>query len=142
MKRASQRHLPVYVTQVSVTALLDLVLILLLTALVAVPLLRRSAGKDAPPVPAVAVAEVSKEPAHQIELKIQPDQTIVLAGKVVSGDLLLAGLKQLLAQQPDSGVLVKMPSNFAAGSLAKLMDEMHRAGVKKTAVEVIENGKP
>lgn len=142
MKRASQRHLPVHVNQVSVTALLDLVLILLLVALVSVPLIRKS--KTEPVIKASAVTEVAKPvpPKNQIELKIQPDQTIVLAGKKVTGDHLLAALKGLLAVQPESGVLVKMPSNFAAGSLARLMEEMDRAGVKQTAVEVIEGGKP
>lgn len=141
MKRASQRHLPVHVSQVSVTALLDLVLILLLVALVTVPLLRNQKPAATHQAP-VATLDLNRAPKSQIELKIQPDQTIILAGKKVTGDHLLAALKGLLVEQPDSGVLVKMPANFAAGSLARLMDEMHRAGVKQTTVEVFESGKP
>lgn len=142
MKRASQRHLPVHVNQVSVTALLDLVLILLLVTLVSVPLLRRPKAEPLIAIPPVTDVAKSASPKNQIELKIEPDQSIILAGKKVTGDHLLTALKGLLAAQPESGVLVKMPANFAAGSLARLMEEMHRAGVKQTAVEVIESGKP
>lgn len=75
-------------------------------------------------------------------LNIRPDQSIWLDDQPVSGENLLPALKAHVAKQPDCGVLVRMPDNFAAGSLARLMDEMHRAGIRQTAVEVIENLRP
>ncbi|MEN3941295.1 biopolymer transporter ExbD [Prosthecobacter sp. SYSU 5D2] len=143
MKRASQRHLPVYVNQVNITALLDLVLVLLLVFIVAVPFLRRE--KVVETVPLVLPEELPKRdsvPKERILLVIQRDQKIVLEGKTVTGEQLMPEIKKQLATRPDSGVLVKMPSNFAAGSLARLMEEMNRAGVRHTAVEVVESSKP
>ncbi|MES2738743.1 MAG: biopolymer transporter ExbD [Verrucomicrobiota bacterium] len=141
MKRASQRDLPVHVSQVSLAALLDLVLVLLLAFVVAVPFLRRVKA------PEKVVAETAQvlpnpTPAAKIELRIHPDQSIRLDGQVVTGAQLLPSLKKLLESKPESGVLVRMPANFAAGPLARLMEEMHRAGVKQTAVEVVDGGKP
>lgn len=142
MKRASQRHLPLYMNQVSITALLDLVLVLLLVFLVAVPLLRREkavVGKVAAPV----VPESQKKvPAFKITLSILPDQVLLLDGDKVTGEKLMPEIRQRLAKNPEMAVLVKMPSNYAAGSLARLMAEMHRAGVRQTAVEVVESPKP
>ncbi len=140
MKRASQRHLPVYVSQLSITALLDLVLVLLLIFIVVVPFLRREKS-DEPVVVIVPAEPKSQAPEAKIDLRIQPDQSILLDGKKVTGENLMPELKNLMSAHPDSGVLVQMPANFAAGSLARLMEEMHRAGVRHTAVEVVENPK-
>lgn len=141
MKRASQRHLPLYMNQVSITALLDLVLVLLLVFLVAVPLLRRE--KAVEKVVVLPAPEPQKEvPAFKVTLSILPDQVLLLDGEKVTGEKLMPEIRQRLAKNPEMAVLVKMPSNFAAGSLARLMEEMHRAGVRQTAVEVVERPKP
>jgi biopolymer transport protein ExbD len=143
MKRASQRQLPLYVNQVSITALLDLVLVLLLVFIVAIPFLRREKAVERDPLLPPSEVKISGSiPKHQFQIVIQPDQTILLEGQKVSGERLLPEIKKKLASQPQSGILIKMPSNFAAGSLAKLMEELHRAGVMHTAVEVVENKKP
>ncbi|TDU73154.1 biopolymer transport protein ExbD [Prosthecobacter fusiformis] len=141
MKRASQRHLPLYMSQVSITALLDLVLVLLLVFVVAVPIFRREKPAGSADVQTVLPTE-PKGPATQVELNIQPDESILLDGRKVSGAELLPELKKLLVAQPELGVVVKMPANFAAGPLARLMDEMNRAGVRHTAVEVVDAKKP
>ena len=75
MKRASQRHLPVYVSQISVTALLDLVLVLLLVFVVVVPFLRRE-KMDVASDRLRPVEEKAQPPTHLIKLAIQPDQSI------------------------------------------------------------------
>ncbi len=141
MKRVSQRHLPVYVSQVSLAALLDLVLILLLAVILVVPLLRREKVIEKVPVtPDPGIK--SSMPTAKVDLRIQPDQSILLDGKKVTGEQLLPELKKILSAKPDCGVLVHMPANFAAGSLARLMEEMHRVGVKHTAVEVLDGSQP
>lgn len=141
MKRASQRHLPLYMNQVSITALLDLVLVLLLVFLVAVPLLRREKAVETM-VTLPAPEAQKKVPAFKVTLSILPDQVLLLDGDKVTGEKLMPEIRQRLAKHPEMAVLVKMPSNFAAGSLARLMEEMHRAGVRQTAVEVVESPKP
>jgi biopolymer transport protein ExbD len=122
---------------VSVTALLDLVLILLLVTLVSVPFIRgRASGTSTPTQPAVEIAQ--GPPESKIELSIHPDQSLWLDGKKVSGADLLSALKKRLDAKPESGVLVNMSANFAAGSLASLMEEMHKLGVKRTSVNVVD----
>lgn len=141
MKRASQRQLPVYVSQVSITALLDLVLVLLLVFIVAVPFLRRENRSTEGEEASMVVSEKAA-PSAVIELNIRPDQSLLLNGRAVTGTQLMPTLKELLAVKPESGVLVKMPANFAAGELANLMDEMHQVGVRQTSVEVVGNKAP
>lgn len=144
MKRASQRQLPTYASHMSVAAWLDLGLVLLLVFVVTVPFLRRE--RLVPQTPAAAATETptpapTEPPKQQIRLVVQPDQIITLDGKKVSGEQLMSELRKKIQSRPDSGVLVVMPANFAAGPLARLMEEMHKAGVKRTAVEVSDPGK-
>lgn len=144
MKRASQRQLPTYASHMSVAAWLDLGLVLLLVFVVTVPFLRRE--RLVPQTPAAAATETpapatAEPPKQQIRLVVQPDQIITLDGKKVSGEQLMSELRKKIQSRPDSGVLVVMPANFAAGPLARLMEEMHKAGVKRTAVEVSDPGK-
>lgn len=143
MKRASQRNLPVYVSQVSVTALADLALVLLLVFAVAVPFLRRPAPviQEVPVIPAGMNPLADLKPAKKVVLSILPDQTLRLDGRQVKGEQLMKELKKLAEKSPETGVLVKMPSNFAAGGLARLMEEMNKAGIRSTAVEVTEPAK-
>lgn len=142
MKRISQRQLPVYVNQIGLAPLLDLVLVLLLVLLVTLPLLRRErlSGSDLLKQTPTATTEI-EAPKVQVKLRIAPDQSIWLDQEKVVGALLLDRLKEVVAKHEGVGVLIEMPDNFAAGSLARLMQEMHRAGVQRTAVEVVKTSK-
>jgi len=144
MKRISQRQLPVFVSQIGIAPLADLAFMLMLVLLVTVPLLRRERMNVTEPQPTgetapVEVAATPTAPTTQLKLKISSDQTLWLNGIKIPGDHLLQLLKTEIAkhQDKDVGVLIEMPENFAAGPLAQLMDEMHRAGVKKTSVVVV-----
>lgn len=141
MKRASDRHLPVYVSQVSVTALADLALVLLLVFVVTVPFLRRHVPVIQEVTSSHAVSAKDKKPAKTVVLGILPDQTLRLDGRQVKGEELMRELKKLAESSPETGVLIKMPSNFAAGGLARLMEEMYKAGIHHTAVEVTDPAK-
>jgi biopolymer transport protein ExbD len=127
MKRASQRHQLRLISEISVTPLLNLVLVLLLVFLLAVPLLKKEAAltlPDAPPVTAT--------------LAMAPDQSIKLNDAAVPHEALLAELKKLIASQPDTGVIVQLDGRLPVQNLVEVMAVLKAAGVRRTAVAAAE----
>ena len=132
MKRHSNRHLPRLVAEISVTPLLDLMLLLLLTVIVLVPVMQgeSQAGNAAPET------EARPAPANKIELIVASDLQLVLAGKMIEHRDLIADLKKRTAADPNLGVVVRIPSSLAAPRLLEIMDAMRAASIRHTAVTV------
>lgn len=132
MKRHSNRHLPRLVAEISVTPLLDLMLLLLLTVIVLVPVMQgeSQAGSAAPET------EAWPAPANKIELIVASDLQLVLAGKMIEHRDLIADLKKRTAADPNLGVVVRIPSSLAAPRLLEIMDAMRAASIRHTAVTV------
>ena len=132
MKRHSNRHLPRLVAEISVTPLLDLMLLLLLTVIVLVPVMQgeSQAGNAAPET------EARPAPANKIELVVASDLQLVLAGKMIEHRDLIADLKKRTAADPNLGVVVRIPSSLAAPRLLEIMDAMRAASIRHTAVTV------
>ncbi len=132
MKRHSNRHLPRLVAEISVTPLLDLMLLLLLTVIVLVPVMQgeSQAGNAAPET------EARPAPANKIELVVASDLHLMLAGKMIEHRDLIADLKKRTAADPNLGVVVRIPSSLAAPRLLEIMDAMRAASIRHTAVTV------
>lgn len=132
MKRLSNRHLPRLVAEISVTPLLDLMLLLLLTVIMLVPVMQgeSQAGSAAPET------EAWPAPANKIELIVASDLQLVLAGKMIEHRDLIADLKKRTAADPNLGVVVRIPSSLAAPRLLEIMDAMRAASIRHTAVTV------
>ena len=131
MKRLSNQHLPRMVSDIQVTPLLDLMLLLLLTVVVLVPVLQ-GGPEDA------ALAELSDltSPDRTIELIVSEDLSLSLAGKAIEAKDMIADLKQRMAADPLLGVVTRVPPTLSAPRLLEIMQALHTAGVKRTAVLV------
>jgi biopolymer transport protein ExbD len=131
MKRLSNQHLPRMVSDIQVTPLLDLMLLLLLTVVVLVPILQ-GGPEDA------ALAELSDltPPDRSIELIVSEDLSLNLAGQGIEAYELIADLKQRMIADPLLGVVTRVPPTLSAPRLLEIMQALHTAGVKRTAVLV------
>lgn len=131
MKRYSNQHLPRLVSDIQVTPLLDLMLLLLLTVMVLVSILQ-GGPRDA----ALADLSVLTAPDRSIELLVREDLSLNLAGKGIEAKDMIADLKQRLLADPLLGVVTRVPPTLLAPRLLEIMQALHAAGVKRTAVLV------
>lgn len=135
MKRHSNRHQLRLITEISLTPLMDLVLVLLFVFLLAAPLLKAdktmlSAKAPTPPAaPASAPA-----PAEIITLQVNSDQSVTLNGAMLARADLPVSLKQLAQRKPGIGIEVRMHRDLPVQQLVETMHLLEAAGIQKTAV--------
>lgn len=135
MKRHSNRHQLRLITEISLTPLMDLVLVLLFVFLLAAPLLK--ADKDTlaaavpapPPVPVSATA-----PTETMTLQMNGDQSVTLNGAQLARADLPVSLKQLAQRKPGIGIEVRMHRDLPVQQLVETMQLLETAGIQKTAV--------
>lgn len=123
MKRASKRHDLRLISEISVSPLVNLVLVLLFVFLLAAPLLKKDAVLALPPIP--------KEAAT---LAMAQDQTMTLNETAVSQEALPQELRALVSRQPETAVIVKLDGRLPVQNLVEVMAVLKAAGVRHTAV--------
>jgi len=131
MKRVSNQRQLRLITEISITPMLDLVLVLLFVFLLAAPLLKRDKTLQ-PPQPAVALGE--EAPKSSVRLFVHKDHSVTLDGAMLARAALPSALKQLVAQRPGAGVEVRMHRDLSVQQLVDVMDMLTAAGIRKTAV--------
>ena len=131
MKRHSNRHQLRLITEISLTPLLDLVLVLLFVFLLAAPMLKASKGLPAAAAPAPAGVIV---PAETMTLVVNRDQSVTLDGAMLARADLPASLKQLAERRPGLGIQVRIHRDLPVHQLVETMHLLETAGIRKTAV--------
>jgi biopolymer transport protein ExbD len=131
MKRHSNRHQLRLITEISITPLLDLVLVLLFVFLLAAPLLK--ADKSPPPAPPQPAAS-PPAPASIMTLMVHRDLSVTLNGAMLARTDLPASLKQLAEGRPGLGIEVKIHRDLPVQQLVETMRMLETAGIQKTAV--------
>jgi len=135
MKRHSNRHQLRLITEISLTPLMDLVLVLLFVFLLAAPLLKAdkamltATAPTPPPPPASAPA-----PTETITLQVNSDQSVTLNGAMLARTDLPVSLKQLAQRKPGIGIEVRMHRDLPVQQLVETMQLLEAAGIQKTAV--------
>lgn len=135
MKRHSNRHQLRLITEISLTPLMDLVLVLLFVFLLAAPLLKAdkamltATAPTPPPAPDSAPA-----PTETITLLVNSDQSVTLNGAMLARTDLPVSLKQLAQRKPGIGIEVRMHRDLPVQQLVETMQLLEAAGIQKTAV--------
>lgn len=130
MKRISHGPQLRLITEISVTPLLNLVLVVLFVFLMAAPMLKKGSVPATPAKPPVSAV-----------LAVAHDQTITLDDAVVAQSALLETLKQRVAKEPKMGVVVRMDRKLPVQNLLEIMAVLKAAGVHLTAVAPAPEGK-
>ncbi len=131
MKRHSNQRQLRLITEISVTPLMDLELVLLFVFLLAAPLLKAGKVTPAPTIPAAAAVAA---PAESLTLVTHRDLSVTLNGAMLARTDLPAALKQLAASRPGLGIEVRMHRDLPVQQLVETMQLLEAAGVTKTAV--------
>ncbi len=129
MKRLSNRHQLRLITEISVTPLMDLVLILLFVFVIAAPLLKRDKALTLP-----TATMKTDAPKSVVRLFVHNDLSVTLDGAMLARANLPSALQQLVAQRPGVGVEVRMHRELRVQELVEIMDILRDAGVAQTAV--------
>ena len=133
MQRWTQRHQLRLITELSITPLLSLVLVLLLVFMVAGPLIQEGAALR----PSSASSKANASPKTIATLKLGTDKTITLDGRPVPVADLQSQVASLIKDRPDTGVLVQIDRDLPVQVLVDLMETLRQAGVQKTSVATL-----
>jgi hypothetical protein len=133
MKRWSHRHQLRLINEISVTPLLDVVLVLMLVFMLTAPLLN-DGTKGALVLPLASSPTKPPAPKSVATLSMDKDQTVRLEGKPLAVADLSAELINLARARPETGVLVQMHRDLPVQALVELMDKLRAAGISRTAV--------
>ena len=112
-------------SEINVTPLVDVVLVLLIIFMVVTPMLRDE-GEVQPPKTDYPPA-ASRESVH-IALNMALDGTIRIGGETVSRDRLLAKLRETAGPGSESDILIKADAGLPFGAVRGLMSAVNRAG--------------
>lgn len=138
MNRISNRHLPRLVAEISITPMLDLLLVLLLAVVVLVPVLQDR--------PSLILGENAKsaivKPRRVIELLVKADLELSLDGKTLEHAKLIPELQKRVNAEPELGVLIRIRPTLLAPRLLELMEALRSAGVKHTTISSTEAPNP
>ena len=129
MKRLSNSRQLRLITEISITPLMNLVLIVLFVFVIAVPLLKRDKAMALP-----AATVKTDAPKSSVRLFVHKDLSVTLDGAMLARADLPSALKQFVAQRPGAGIEVRMHRDLSVQKLVEVMDVLRDAGVSQTAV--------
>ena len=118
-------------SEINVTPLVDVVLVLLIIFMVVTPLLKQEVPIELP------LADNSREAKDlaQLTLTLAADGTLLLNGENIVGEALAAQLKTIYVGRADKAIFLEADRTLPYGRVVDVMDDCRAAGV--TTISVI-----
>ncbi len=118
-------------SEINITPLTDIFLVLLIIMMVVAPMLDTSGLKLS--VPTIGPSEEAKEEPKVMRLEISPDGQYTINKEPVSSTLLGVEIRKLQTEHPD-GLVIEADPESSHEALTFAMDAAQSAGVNKMAV--------
>ncbi|MGK3984017.1 biopolymer transporter ExbD [Sorangium sp. So ce136] len=122
-------------SEINVTPLVDVVLVLLIIFMVVTPMLQR--GKDVK-LPQAAKVDEEKKEVDPLILSITLEKTVWVESDQYDDAGLAERLTREFAAQPGRKVLVKGDQRLTFGDVRKVMETARKAGAKSVSLAVEE----
>jgi len=116
-------------SEINVTPLVDVMLVLLIIFMVAAPMMNRGIDVD---LPATASADPLDD--ERIEITLDTKGQLWLGDREVHEDFLRDEMRKLSRARPGTGVFLKADAKSAYGSVLRVMDLIRTSGVTKIAM--------
>jgi biopolymer transport protein TolR len=125
----SKREVGTSLSEINVTPLVDVMLVLLVIFMVTAPMLRMGIGVDLPQ------AETQSAPAEEgLTLTIDKDRYISIEGAVVNQNLLETRLRQFFFNKEKKVVFIQADQSLNFGYVIHIMDIAKKAGVEQVGI--------
>ncbi|MEW5739604.1 MAG: biopolymer transporter ExbD [Myxococcota bacterium] len=122
-------------SDINVTPLVDVVLVLLIIFMVITPMLQR--GKDVK-LPRAMKVEAEKKGADPIIVSVTPDKSIYIENDKFNDEDFQAELQKKLTSNPGQRILLKGDSALVFDDVRKVMNLARKAGAKSISLGVEE----
>ena len=116
-------------SEINVTPLVDVMLVLLVVFIVTAPLLMQAVPLQLPSTATVAPIE----DARTLQVSIDADESVFIERRRILPEALETELKLQLQQNPDVGVLLQADENVRYGRVAQVMARVQRAGIDRVS---------
>jgi biopolymer transport protein TolR len=127
---AASRFRPM--SEINVTPLVDVMLVLLIVFMITAPLLTVGVPVDLPQTDAEAIAD----PQEPLVITLQKDSRIYIQETEVDFDTLVAKLIAITGAKPDTTIFVKADKGIAYGQVMELMGLVTVAGFRQVSLIV------
>ncbi len=121
--------------EINVTPLIDIMLVLLITFIVAAPLATVDVAVDLP----ASTATATERPDKPLYLTLKDDLTLTLGNETIDKARLAIKLDELTKSDKQARIFLRADKSVAYGDLMELMNELRAGGYLKIALVGIEN---
>lgn len=136
-RKRRRRHRAAAMSEINVTPLVDVMLVLLIVFMVAAPLLTVGVPVDLPRSNAPAIAEQT-EP---LVVSVNAQGEIFVQEQKVEIANLVPLLQAIIGEKPDQRIFVRGDANLNYGRIMQVMGEVTKAGYKRVALVALPEQK-
>ena len=134
---SSSRSTPTALSEINVTPLVDVMLVLLIVFMISAPLMQQGIQVDLPKASAGTMSEVP----DQLVLVVNHARQISMNGNVLAPGTLRTRLEAISAVKPNVEVFIQADQGVAYGFIAQVMAEVKKAKINRVGL-VTEPGDP
>ncbi len=118
------------ISEINITPLVDVMLVLLVTFIVTAPLLANSIALNLPET--AATGEPTEH--HSVAVSVNATGQVFLDKDILSIDQLPVALKTLHQQNPDTAITLRADRSAEYGKVAQVLAEVRNAGISQLSV--------
>jgi biopolymer transport protein TolR len=124
-------------SEINVTPLVDVMLVLLIIFMVAAPMMTRGVDVE---LPEIVKSEAIEE--ERVEVTLDRQGQLWIAERPVTAEALEGAMSRLARVRPGSGVFLRADARTAYGNVLKVMDLIRRSGVERVAMVTLPADAP